>query len=472
MSIHSSRSNNSSIISNNTKIQALDSVLQQSFHYLKGIVSDFEVLQSESENYKTQFEIQKQKCESESCPSAEALKKVIDTKNNIIGLVASTLTKLYETKNFDILTEAFKILYKSNTTNPALLETEKLSPIAESRACNEKLREDSLNEIESTPTGRISPIIQSKKAKCSLKLDCRDKKKCSENWSTPEKKVVKLSFPTPTRAKSGTVGSGRLRQARLNIVNVKQTHVVDLTSSPEFFGGLKTSRTENECFQASTKRVPTENDDTIQPSPTSESTMFGMSKLKTKESPLKLKRPKCLSLIKKENISNIEWENNENDLFKTETEMEHSINILNPLPQRFIKENKPLTPVKIENVDEDATHCDTALSGSLLQEDAGCDGNPTDRKLPEFAEPMYKEPTIRKKGEKRALPGWSCEGCKNFYGELYKDDPVMLAKKIEECSKHRGRHNPERPKTPPNYWNPRWNVPEDTEELNRMNNAV
>lgn len=36
MSIHSSRSNNSSIISNNTKIQALDSVLQQSFHYLKG----------------------------------------------------------------------------------------------------------------------------------------------------------------------------------------------------------------------------------------------------------------------------------------------------------------------------------------------------------------------------------------------------------------------------------------------------
>ncbi|KOB75657.1 putative dna endonuclease rbbp8 [Operophtera brumata] len=54
---------------------------------------------------------------------------------------------------------------------------------------------------------------------------------------------------------------------------------------------------------------------------------------------------------------------------------------------------------------------------------------------------------------------------KRFYGELYKDDPVMLAKKINECSKHRGKHNPERPKTPPNFWNPRWHVPDNTEDL-------
>lgn len=46
----------------------------------------------------------------------------------------------------------------------------------------------------------------------------------------------------------------------------------------------------------------------------------------------------------------------------------------------------------------------------------------------------------------------------------------MLAKKIEECSKHRGRTNPVRPKTPEGFWNPRWDVPHDTEEFNRRNN--
>lgn len=35
------------------------------------------------------------------------------------------------------------------------------------------------------------------------------------------------------------------------------------------------------------------------------------------------------------------------------------------------------------------------------------------RKTPEKLEDIYKEPTVRKKAEKRALPGWSCEECKN-----------------------------------------------------------
>lgn len=59
-----------------------------------------------------------------------------------------------------------------------------------------------------------------------------------------------------------------------------------------------------------------------------------------------------------------------------------------------------------------------------------------------------------------------------FYDELYKDNPEMLAKKMDECSKHRGRNNPVRPKTPEGFWNPRWHVPDDTEEFNLRNNAV
>nr|XP_034832444.1 protein gamma response 1-like [Maniola hyperantus] len=86
--------------------------------------------------------------------------------------------------------------------------------------------------------------------------------------------------------------------------------------------------------------------------------------------------------------------------------------------------------------------------------------------------PVYKEPTVRKKAEKRALPGWSCDQCKIFYDELYKDDPEMLAQLMDECSKHRGRTNPVRPNTPGGFWDPRWDVPQDTEEFNRRNNAV
>ncbi|XP_063826014.1 uncharacterized protein LOC135075515 [Ostrinia nubilalis] len=117
---------------------------------------------------------------------------------------------------------------------------------------------------------------------------------------------------------------------------------------------------------------------------------------------------------------------------------------------------------------------ETDASMSLLRpEPKAAKVSPEDkakRKLP--VEPVYKEPTVRKKAEKRVLPGWSCDECKTFFDELYQNDHEMLAKKMEECSKHRGRNNPARPKTPEGFWNPRWSVPSDTEEFNRRNNAA
>lgn len=48
----------------------------------------------------------------------------------------------------------------------------------------------------------------------------------------------------------------------------------------------------------------------------------------------------------------------------------------------------------------------------------------------------------------------------------------MLSKLMGECSKHRGRHNPVRARTPPGFWEPRWNVADDTDTFNRQNNAL
>ena len=49
----------------------------------------------------------------------------------------------------------------------------------------------------------------------------------------------------------------------------------------------------------------------------------------------------------------------------------------------------------------------------------------------------------------------------------------MLAKKINECSHHRGVNNPtEKSKAPAGFWNPRWDIPNDTEEFNKRNNVA
>ncbi|XP_045518139.1 uncharacterized protein LOC123710351 isoform X4 [Pieris brassicae] len=139
------------------------------------------------------------------------------------------------------------------------------------------------------------------------------------------------------------------------------------------------------------------------------------------------------------------------------------------LPQ--IPQKAPLS----ENHNVLNTQVDMESSLSILQRNARI--SPPQTTLPkrtklELLEPVYKEPTLRKKSDKRALPGWSCDNCMQFYGTLYADNPDMLAQKMEECSKHRGRNNPIRPSTPNGFWDIRWDVPTDTEEFNRRNNAV
>ncbi|XP_037294485.1 uncharacterized protein LOC115456388 [Manduca sexta] len=326
---------------------------------------------------------------------------------------------------------------------------------------------------------------------------------------TPETKNIKLTFTnkctTPTRAKPG----GRMKQARLNLVKVKQTNIVDLTCSPEFAGGLRTVKTESDITQI--KRELIDNDDTILPSPTSAPDNYTLFKSISKPSPVKFKKP--LSLKNKTENSRLQFEDVENKPLNSvkndPNEKEESINIMQHLHKRYTESPKKEANKEAQG-HNDTTYCEPDNSISLLQnvnnlnalQDNHCSpqkrplaenknivntppkvdvestslktsGRDTvNRCIPELVEPLYKEQTVRKKAEKRALPGWCCDDCKRFYGALYSDDPVMMARKIEECSKHRGRHNPVRPKTPPNFWNPRWNVPDDTEELNRMNNAI
>ncbi|RVE44691.1 hypothetical protein evm_010649 [Chilo suppressalis] len=433
----------------------------------------------------------------------------------------SELTKWYETKNSNIIDDALKIILgdapiplklqrsgesKENVKDIKIEECSIKKELSDSFQ-NVSFKEESLIEIEGTP-GRTSPIIQSIKIRNGLNnhsSDYRDKKKCPEDWPTPEKKAVKLIYPTPTKGR----GKGKLRQSRLSVVTHKTNTFVDLTSSPELMSrdSLNDSKP---LVEALVKKESTDNDETILPSPTSGPPKYpSLLKNTLKSSPFK-KPP--LSLKTKSECKfaqNDDYEKINSPIIKNEQSenYEESINLLNPL--RIPKDTKENCTKKELSMDYDETHCEIASSLSILQRvdmlspskrpleenknivnvspqpvtdssmsllvpektrDAAEDN--VKSKILDRVEPVYKEPVLRKKAEKRALPGWSCDECKNFYAELYKDNPEMLAKKMEECSKHRGKNNPVRPNTPEGFWNPRWDVPDDTEEFNRRNNAV
>ncbi|CAB3261187.1 unnamed protein product [Arctia plantaginis] len=522
------------MLSNNSKIIALETTLQQSLLDFKELLIDLEQMQINLDICKTQYIELKEKCESKTCCGAEETQKVIQS-------IRSALTRLSETKNLDILNEIFKILFGESTTlsyptstkeNPEI-KKQLLTPKKELHSSNEdfSIRDESVSEIEGTPTGRHSPIIQTKKLKNSMVTTFdREKKKCPDSWPTPEKKTLKLIYPTPSRSKQNS----SLRQARLNFVKTKSSNIIDITCSPEFGGGSRNTKSETDCnVQPLIKKESIENDDTILPSPTSGPTNFTLFK-----SPMKFKKPQLSLKTKTENIIKKVDPDFEKIIIKTERKcpdsnitrkwmengmksnnsatftQEDSINILHPdrLPNNLIKNS----PVEREN--NETTFCNTQSSISLLEDINELDDIHREDKLPSPAKrplaeninimnipdddelqpsisvlqrdakisrlavdnvkikiaapgPDDEGPAPRTRAEKRSLPGWACRECIEFFSELHKDDPDMMLKKINECSHHRGVTNPERPKTPPGYWNPRWNVPDDTEEFNRKNNV-
>lgn len=134
-------------------------------------------------------------------------------------LSASTLIKLHETKNFNILNDVFQILCGDKTVDipklpqeevrekNILIKKEVLTPNKKCYTPKKELftpkkelfspkkeifspipdpvKDESVSEIEGTPTGRTSPIIQSRKLRNSSAAnssDLRDKKKCPDNW--------------------------------------------------------------------------------------------------------------------------------------------------------------------------------------------------------------------------------------------------------------------------------------------------
>ncbi|CAG4955905.1 unnamed protein product [Colias eurytheme] len=471
------------------KVSAVENSFQKTLNSFKELVVELERIHIEALSYKTQYLSLKDKCESKCCSSAQSMSKEIENKDSTIQQIASALTSLLETKNLSIVEDIFKLIC-ADSNGPLISPKKEID--------ERSIQDDSVSEIEGTPTGRKSPIISSRKMKTNTSNGLSlSKKKCPDTWETPEKKNMKLLFPSPSRTKPG----GRMKQSRLNLVKVKSSCVVDLTCSPETLA--KAISCSDMEVKPNIKKELMDNDETILPSPTSGlavSQIFPPKSL-ARSSPSKFKKPSTPLKFKIEEETMM---NNSADKMSSPTYTQCvDIN----------KHNKPSLKLisKMSKQDENM-ECDADDSISLLQQNRKSPCSPKKEPLAEnnnlvntnqddiessmsilrthlqvnkvsptgdkpvkraIAEgPVYKEPTVRKKSEKRALRGWSCDECKNFYGELYKHDPQMLEQKMDECSKHRGKNNPVRPKTPPGFWEPRWDVPTDTEEFNRRNNAI
>ncbi|KAI5646631.1 hypothetical protein NE865_01565 [Phthorimaea operculella] len=457
-----------------TKAVAFEANLRNNLETFKELLLAVEQITRELEKCESELLTQKQKCERKLCCSAEMLEKMLESKNNIIQLAVSTAIRIDETKNLGILPELLKILCgdiemltppsdlqdnKENISKPiqstpnkhkSLSQTKTNSPSKKKKSKSPKkelntsledvsFKDESVSEIDGTP-GRTSPIIPSKKLKNSSSIsssgvstDSREKKKCPDNWSTPEAKQVKLCFNVSSPKRFGKSKQSTLRQSRLSSAFNKLTTVVDLTCSPELSGGSGTSETSqgtsetplgsspstlgtkeapfesketpvgtnnspfgphlashNPQVQILIKKEPSENDDTILPSPTSGPTNIALSR--TKENKIS-KKPLSLLKVKKEMENNEEEVNSpiiqfvekksRNMSKDDEAIMEESINILKQnrfkSPHKLIKQEtspaksrpSPLkrpSPIKPEPVpmDEDVTHCEES-SMSILQ---------------------------------------------------------------------------------------------------------
>ncbi|GBP55299.1 hypothetical protein EVAR_43053_1 [Eumeta japonica] len=349
-------------------------------------------------------------------------------------------------------------------------EKDCMSPTTDS-----KRNDQSVSDNEGTSTGRCSPVFS-----LNNKVE---KKKLSSNWRTPESKVVKLTIPSSAkRNKSG----GKLKQARFNFVHSKTSQIIDASTC--------TMKMEhNPEIEAGVKVESIENDDTIMPSPTSGPIKLdfvsGTRNLKKFESPNKIFTSNSMTKYMQNDLkySLEKIEDSDHTIKGHNMEIEDSsIDLLHPEKIKHTDNKEMCVEISMEhgldhetdssisllkclekNEDGQKLNLNTATENSLLKQ-RNC--VPVVKK--ENVEHIYKEPAPRKKAEKKSLPGWKCDQCRNFYGVLHKDDPVMLEKRMSECSKHRGRTNPIQPQTPPGLWDPRWHVEEDTEVFNKQNNVT
>ncbi|XP_077299664.1 uncharacterized protein LOC143920595 [Arctopsyche grandis] len=251
-----------------------------------------------------------------------------------------------------------------------------------------------------------------------------------------KRKKLDLSFTT-SQKKNKCLANKNLKQSRLTFKNTKPKLSLDITTTEGFLGGMRNSpntyiseqsdETSEKDFKTSKKASSSKANVDVDVDSISESPSCISHK------PLKVKKVEEINLAAEalfhretSNSSMIIEDDDETMLFTLPENIRLRKSDTPPDSKKPKMTNLKLTPLKEQK--------QTTTSKSPIPER------------------IYKEDPIRKKADKAKVPGWSCAKCCEFYSIAFKGNEEMIKKKINECSKHRGKFNPERRNTPPGFW--------------------
>ncbi|RZF44287.1 hypothetical protein LSTR_LSTR006837 [Laodelphax striatellus] len=76
----------------------------------------------------------------------------------------------------------------------------------------------------------------------------------------------------------------------------------------------------------------------------------------------------------------------------------------------------------------------------------------------------YERGAVKKKSERLKLDGWSCDDCEKYYANMEKAgmNASQIKRTMNKCSRHRNQF--QRPTTPPDFWNPKFDTSDEDDD--------
>ncbi|XP_022193587.2 protein gamma response 1 [Nilaparvata lugens] len=73
----------------------------------------------------------------------------------------------------------------------------------------------------------------------------------------------------------------------------------------------------------------------------------------------------------------------------------------------------------------------------------------------------YERGAVKKKSERLKLDGWSCDDCEKYYATMEQAgmNTSQIKRTMNKCSRHRNQF--QRPSTPPDFWNPKFDTSDE-----------
>ncbi|XP_046678926.1 uncharacterized protein LOC124366424 isoform X2 [Homalodisca vitripennis] len=122
-----------------------------------------------------------------------------------------------------------------------------------------------------------------------------------------------------------------------------------------------------------------------------------------------------------------------------------------PSPDRLSRTSFVWNAKSLETMeDPDMTVFNPAITSTCLHVENSYDRLPQVPKSPKY---KYRRDTVRKRDERKKLPGQDCDQCAKYYEAAGLDNTQEIRSRMNACSRHRDKYQI-RMNTPPGFWDP------------------